>query len=250
MSMGPAIGLFALGVQPADYDLPHPRLGPRVVLLVRRVLLRAFEQLRADGFSFATANEDEITAALRGLIENNFRQNRIVPGFNRRTFESVVRQGQVANYDFTRLTKTPDLCFKLRHDEEVSRRVISEFDALFVECKPVDATHSAGGDYCDLGLQRFVEGSYAWAMEEGLMIGYARHGRTIAKNLLPVMQDSAQVESLQTTQLPQALSHSSAATVSGAEALHLSRHRRGFPWIAGKGAATEILIYHSWHDCG
>ena len=32
--------------------------------------------------------------------------------------------------------------------------------------------------------------------------------------------------------------------------------QRGFPWVADKGFATDILIYHSWHvlriiqDCG
>lgn len=250
MSIGPTIGLFALGVPPQDYDLPHPPLGVRVILLVRRVLLRAFEQMRADGFPFASANEDEITAALRGLIENNFRQRGTVPGFNCRTFDSVVRQGQVANYDFTRLTKTPDLCFKLRHDDEETRRVISEFDALFIECKPVDATHAAGGRYCDEGLQRFVEGSYAWAMREGMMLAYARNGRTIAGNLVIDMQEPSRATRLQTTAVPSPLALTGAAATKTAEALHVSFHRRGFPWIHEKGFATDITIYHCWHNCG
>ncbi len=249
MSIGPTIGLFALGVRPQDIHLPHPRLGLRVILLVRRVLLRAFERLRADGFSFSAATEDQITAALRAVIENNFRQTGCVPGFNRHTYDFVGRQGQVSNYNFTRLTKTPDLCFKLRHDDEESCTTISEFESLFIECKPVDATHPAGSKYCDDGILRFVEGSYAWAMQEGMMLAYARHGRTIAKNLLPDMQEPARQASLKTTSLPQALSHPAATAIAQAEALHISRHQRGFPWIYGKGPATDILIYHTWHDC-
>ena len=250
MSLSEADGLFTLGVAPESFRLPHPRLGLPVILLIRRVLLRAFDELRQKRFPFPTATEDEVTAALRGIIENNFRQTGSVSGFNRRTYESVVRQGQVSNYDFSRPTKTPDLCFKLRHDEAEPRFVVSEFDALFVECKPIDRNHAAGGKYCDEGLIRFVEGSYAWAMEEGLMIGYARHGRTIAGNLIPDMQVPRRHAALKTTKLATAVNARGAAATTQAEALHVSHHRRGFNWIAGKGAATGILVYHSWHDCG
>lgn len=249
MSVGPAIASFAVGVKPEDYDLPHPTLGLRVILLVRRVLSRAFDQLRADGFPFATASEDDITTALRGMIENNFRQRGTVAGFNRRTFDFVPRQAQVANFNFTRLTKTPDLCFKLRHDGGEFRRVISEFDALFVECKPVDATHAAGGRYCDDGLNRFVDGAYAWAMTEGMMIGYARHGRTIASHLVPAMQDNPRVTQLKTTAFPAPVQASAATSTSTAEHLHSSTHDRGFEWLHGKGNAPAITIYHAWHDC-
>lgn len=249
MSIGPSIGLFALGVKPEDYDLPHPRLGLRVILLVRRVLLRAFEQMRADGFPFAAATEDEITTALHGMLENNLRQHGTVPGFNHRIFDAVVRQAQVANYNFTRLTKTPDLCFRLRHEEEEAHRVLSAYDGLFIECKPVGASHPAGSKYCDDGLQRFVDGAYSWAMQEGMMLGYARHGRTIANNLLPDMQAPVRQAGLKTVSLPHSLPQPAATAVAQAEALHVSRHQRRFPWIDGKGSATDILIYHSWHDC-
>ena len=56
----------------------------------------------------------------------------------------------------TKLTKAPDLCFKLRNDEEEPRPVLSVHEALFVECKPIDKSHSAGGRYCDDGLCRLV----------------------------------------------------------------------------------------------
>ena len=201
------------------------------------------------GYSLATENEDSITAALRGIIENDLRYSGSVKGFSRRTYETVIRQGQVENYDLTKLTKSPDLCFKLRNDEEEPQPVVSGHDALFVECKPVDGTHSAGSKYCDDGLCRFVDGDYAWAMEEGLMLGYVRHGRTIAKHLIPAMQEPQRLERLKTVELPQPVEHPGAVAQDNAEALHVSRHRRGFSWVADKGAATDILIFHSWHNC-
>jgi hypothetical protein len=241
-------GLFTLGVPPERYHLPHPRLGLPVVLLVRRVLIHAFNLLRERNFPLATALEDEITAALKSIIENDLRQNGQIAGFSKRTFDPVVRQGQVTNYNQTKLTKTPDLCFRLRNDEEESRPVLSEHEGLFVECKPVDGTHSVGGKYCDDGLCRFVDGEYAWAMEEGMMVAYSRK-RTIAEHLIAAMQDSKRHKELNVLDLPKPVAYAHVAAQKLCEALHVSRHKRGFHWVADKGAATNILIYHSWHCC-
>lgn len=242
-------GLFTLGVPPEKYDLPHPRLALPVILLIRRILLRAFEMLRERDYPLATAKEDEITSALNAIVENDLRQSGSVNGFHRSTYEKVVRGAEVVNYDMTKPKKEPDLCFKLRNNEEEPRPVLSEHDALFVECKPIDKTHAAGSRYCDDGLIRFVDGDYAWAMQEGMMLGYARHGRTIAGHLIPAMRQPARMDRLKTAEPPRPVASRGGAGRSNAETLHVSRHRRGFPWPENKGPATDILIYHSWHAC-
>ncbi|HEX9733825.1 MAG TPA: hypothetical protein VGG06_17780 [Thermoanaerobaculia bacterium] len=197
----------------------------------------------------ATKEEDEITADLLSVIENDLRQKGSVRGFSRRTYEIVTRQGQVANYNRTKLRKAPDLRFKLRNDEEEPRRVLSEHEGLFVECKRIDRNNSAGSEYCDDGLCRFVDGDYAWAMEEALMVGYAR-ARTIAGHLIPAMNQPERLERLKTAELPRPVMHSDATARDCAEVLHVSRHRRDFSWVDDKGPATDILVYHSWHACG
>jgi hypothetical protein len=250
MSEACTAGFFTLGVPPERYHLPHPKLGLPVILLIRRVLMRALELLREEKFRLADATEDEVTAALRSVIENNLRESGSVAGFNKRTYEPVIRQGQWANFSGTILTKTPDLCFKLRHDGGEPRPVIPEFDALFVECKPVDSKHAAGSKYCDDGLIRFVRGDYAWAMQEGMMLAFARNGRTIAKHLIPAMSESARIKSLRTLELPAVATCGAAAATNAAEAINISLHARAFPWLHGKGQATDITIYHLWHDCG
>ena len=250
MSEATPTGFFTLGVSAGAYVLPHPRLGLPVILLIRRVLCRAFAILRQEEFEFAEAHEDDVTAALLAVIENNLRQTGTVPGFNRTMYDRVVRQAAVANYDLTRLSKAPDLCFKLRHDDCEPRMVLSEYDALFVECKPVDATHPAGSRYCDDGLIRFVVGDYAWAMQEGMMLAYARDGRTIAAHLVPAMNERNRMISLATTELPKACQAPDATRDAHAERVHISKHRRSFCWPDRKGKATDITIYHLWHDCG
>lgn len=244
-------GFFTLGVPPGRYDLPHPRLGLAVILLIRRVLCRAFEILRdSDDVDLARAKEDEVTAALRSIIENNLRQNGSVAGFNRRLYDPVVRQGQTANFDGTKIAKSPDLCFRLRHDDGEPRPVLSEFDALFVECKPVDGRHPVGSKYCDDGLTRFVVGDYAWAMQEGMMLAYVRDDRTIAGHLTPAMTEPARISSLHTIELPRPCYIPPPTEEGCAEGAHVSKHRRIFAWPDDKGQATDITIYHLWHDCG
>ena len=247
MSEATPTGFFTLGVSPRSYRLPHPRLGLPVILLIRRVLCRAFAILREGEFRLVEATEDQITAALLAVIENDLRQTGRVPGFNKGSYDRVDRQGQVANFDGTRLGKSPDLRFKLRHDDCEPRMVLSEYDALFVECKPVDSTHPAGSKYCDDGLIRFVVGDYAWAMQEGMMLAYARDGRTIAGHLIPAMSERSRMTSLATVQLPRSC-HTPGA--DRAQPIHISKHRRGFSWLDNKGRATDITIYHLWHDCG
>lgn len=248
MSQSSPAGFFTLGVSKDRYDLPHRPIGVPVILLIRKVICRALILLRESEFNLSEATEDQVTAALRSVIENDLRQTGTVPGFNRRNYDPVFRQSQVANYDGSKLTKTPDFIFKLRIHEKAVYRGISEFDALFVECKPVDATHAAGSRYCDDGLVRFVVGDYAWAMQEGMMVAYARNQRTIADHLIPAMNEADRMTLLATQQLPQVLAAHKAEN-TGADRIHVSIHRRDFPWPGEKGPATNITLYHLWHDC-
>ena len=242
-------GFFTRGVPPERYHLPHPRLALPVILLIRRVLIRAFELLREQNYNLAAATEDQVTAALRSTIENNLRQSGEVSGFNKSKFEMVIRQGEWANYNGTSIRKSPDLFFKLRDDNNETRPVLSEFDGLFIEAKPVDKTHPVGSKYCDDGLIRFVRGDYAWAMQEAMMLAYVRDGRTIAGHLIPEMDKVERVTSLATICLPEDRFPVLAQASLDAEAVHISQHRRDFQWHDGKGPATDVTVYHLWHRC-
>jgi hypothetical protein len=249
MSTSETAGFFTLGVPAERYHLPHPRLGLPVLLLIRRVVLRAFELLREQQFNLAAAKENEVTAALRSTIENNLRQSGEVPGFDKRKFETVIRGGEWANYDGKSLTKAPDLFFKLRDYETEPRSVLPEHDGLFIEAKPVDATHAVGRIYCDDGLIRFVRGDYAWAMQEAMMLAYVRNDRTIERSLLPAMSEAPRMSTLQTQQLPARTIMEMAGSTPAAEAVFMSRHERTFQWPDGKGPATPIDIFHVWCLC-
>lgn len=44
---------------------------------------------------------------------------------------------------------------------------------LFVECKIVDSNHPVR-NYAAEGIQRFIEGDYAWAMPHAMMVAYVK----------------------------------------------------------------------------
>jgi len=229
------------------HELPHPPVPLRVILIVHLALIRAFELVRAhppDGFILSTANEDAITRQLHTILEDGLLKTKEVAGFDRRRIRNVVRAPEMTNYDGTHPAKKPDLVLFLMQREHLA--VQPSQDAIFAECKPVDVTHPVEAHYCDKGISRFISGEYAWAMQEGLMIAYARAGHTIAKDLAPVLASSRH-KALGLPAAPEAVAGS--AATHDAEALHATLHQRAFAWLGGHEKACRIRLFHSWHNC-
>lgn len=240
---------FAIGLPPDEFELPHPALHPRLLLLLHRVLATALDVLRSSHGRLASFGEDSITTQLYHVLENDLRHRKsrgktdFIPGFDEGIFGTVTRHTGATDYRGIKLKKEPDLFFPLK--PAYGMRVLPTEYAVFTECKPVDAAHPSSSRYCDDGLNRFVEGEYAWAMQDALMVGYARQ-RSISCHLSPAMRQPSRRRALKTTHLPVSLK---GEPFPRSEALHVSVHRRDFPWAWNKGAACPIRIYHSWHDC-
>lgn len=64
------------------------------------------------------------------------------------------------------------------------------------------------------------------------------------------MSEPKRMRSLATVQIPQPCRAPDPASNARAETIHISKHRRSFSWPDGKGRATDITVYHLWHDCG
>ena len=229
------------------HELPHPAVPLRVILAVHLALIRAFELLRASPpvhFALSTANEDDITRQLHTILEDRLLTTKEVSGFDRRRFRNVLRAPELTNYDGTHPAKKPDLVLFPMQREHLA--VQPSQDAIFAECKPVDGDHSVEAHYCDKGISRFVTGEYAWAMQEGMMIAYARAGRTISKDLSPILTGSRHKD-YGSPSAPAVVTRS--ASSANAEALQSTLHARGFAWPGNRGRACPIRIFHSWHNC-
>lgn len=233
-------GFFTASSRP----LPHPPVPLRLILATHAALLKAFKILHdrpPDGFSLCDAKEDEITRQLHTVLEDRILTTREVDGFDRRRIRNVVRAPEISNYDGSHPAKKPDLVLFLLRRERFS--VMSSQDGIFAECKPIDNNHAIGQHYCDQGIMRFINGEYAWAMRDGLMVGFVRGDRTVPENLSPVLAAKDRHEKLGSPSPPVIVLPNQATS------LHSTDHERNFRWTIGQ-QACKIKLYHSWHACG
>lgn len=225
-----AADFFTRGI---TFELPHPPIPQRTVLLLCKVIRRAWELLVAtppSGFILSTATEDEITVELVDIIENRLRITGEVDGFDHAMFGRVVREPKITNFDKKHPDKMPDIFFDLKRE---TLPVYSNQDGLFVECKPVDGKHSLLSCYCKKGLIRFVNGDYAWAMQNALMVGYVTGNYSFTK--LSAVLSKVENDNLKTVDhLPTKPS------------MYCSNHDRDFMWMEERGQTCRISVSHLW----
>ncbi|MCC6415609.1 MAG: hypothetical protein IT582_06845 [Opitutaceae bacterium] len=229
------------------YQVPHPRLKERWIYAIHFALVRAFEMIRTDGFDLAVAGEDDITFRLEEMFENRRIQDEgtdLDLGFIR----SVTRESAAANHDESSIGRKPDLVFRLNRELRHTHNRVQ--DALFAECKPVDRAHLLRDHYCAVGkktsgIERFICGAYASAMEQGLMVAYVRDGFQINRDLVDALSTPKTRIGLGQ---PTALSCVIEPNSKDCQGLHLTTHHRLFSWSDGR-PATPIDLYHSWHKC-
>lgn len=223
-------------------ELPHPPLPLAYLRIVEAAITVAWRILREKqrpGFDLGSAVENLITHELNEVLCDEVFAEGLVEGFRRDLFDVPTRGQEVRSFDRGHLDKKPDLLIRLVDRPDVAR--FSQ-DGLFIECKPVDARHPAGSCYCDKGLTRFVNGEYAWAMQEAMMLGYAREGYTISPKLEDALRRRA--GKIPTDSFPAPCPHSVAASFS--EAVHVSQHGRGFRYLETGTQAPAITIRHLW----
>lgn len=228
------------------YSVPHPRLHERWIAAVHMAVERAFESIRADGFELANATEDEITFKL----EEEF-MNRLLPDDSNGLdfIANVTRESATANHDESSIGRKPDLAFQLNR-RELCRSHNRVQDCLYAECKPVGRAHPLNRHYCAVGkktsgIERFVTGAYASAMEQAMMIAYVRDGLQITRHLAEAL---ATQEAQSGLGKPSILSCVIVGNGTVSQGLYLSTHQRPFTWKDGTNA-TPIDLYHSWHAC-
>ncbi|MDA8429070.1 MAG: hypothetical protein M0T70_07425, partial [Geobacteraceae bacterium] len=87
-----AVGFFT---QDIEFTLPHPPIPQRTILLLCKVIRRAWQLLSENpptGFILHAEKEDTVTQMLVEIIENRLRKNGDVDGFDSARFGRVVRE--------------------------------------------------------------------------------------------------------------------------------------------------------------
>jgi hypothetical protein len=231
------IGFYTKG----PVSLPHPAFPKATLLLIERAVVAAWQVIlnHPEGdFDISNAHEDRITRELRTCLMNRILDSAEVPGFTSEQF-GVTREAKFESYDGTHLDDMPDIHVFIKRESPVS---VASNDGLFVECKPVDQDHPAGSAYCDKGLLRFVDGYYAWALSQALMIGYADPKYTIPKKLKKAFD--IRKTTIKATGSPKACSDSTSSEY--VQHPHVTVHKRGFIYPLTNTAAPSITVRHVW----
>lgn len=223
--------------------LPHPPLSLRVHLLVESAVCAAWELMMNHGragFDLENATEDAVTHELYERLYDEVFDQGVVIGFDREVFAAVRREPKVRNFDGSHPDKMPDLLVDFI---DRPAGAMNSQHGLFIECKPVDRSHPAGSAYCDAGLVRFVRGDYAWAMQSGMMIGYARPGYSLVPKLSEAL--AVRLKQLAPTCSSPAPCPRTSATAR-AEQVAITSHQRTFCYVATGRPAGVVTVRHLW----
>jgi hypothetical protein len=235
---------MALGLLPRPKrKVPHPAIQPRLVRLFRDAVVKAWELILASpppGFNLREAGEVQVNTVLYTTLVNEVLVHGLIPGFTSSLFCVSPTPGLRA-YDGKRLEKRPDLFIHLIPNRATA---YPDIDGMFIECKPIDSDHALGEHYCDLGLRRFIAGEYAWAMREGMMVGYARSGYLLPGELTKFLSRGSRPKTILLLNGPKPAPGGVATACS--QVPHVSTHGRDFKYMHSGKAAPEITIYHLW----
>ena len=233
---------MSLGVfqKPSNLRPPHRPVSIAVLLVVEDAIKVAWSIIRklpAHKFDLASADEDTITQKLHEILMDELFDSDTVPGFNGELIAKGTREEKLRSFDCKHSDKMPDLIFGV-----VGRDVYMRTqDGVFIECKPVDTSHTAGVHYCDKGIIRFVRGDYAWCMLSAMMVGYAAEGYTIIPKLTDALTKSTTI----TTKAAPAKCPQSRSVLFSQDA-HVSVHERNFSYVETGEPAPDITLRHVW----
>ncbi|WP_368563141.1 hypothetical protein [Pseudoxanthomonas sp. UTMC 1351] len=201
--------------------------------VIMETVARVWSELLDEGCQIVVeGNEAEINALIESRLNNLWK----VDPLWSQLVTSVARGKESLSFDGAHLEKRPDLSIYLT-GKHPSFPVI-------VECKIIDHASGKGMDlYCSKGISRFVNGQYAWASREAIMMGYIRDGSTVEEHLYPFLVASAKrkPDPWQTNQLPERAKNFRSVVSS-------SYHSRSFlyPSSVSDSAPGAIALLHLW----
>ncbi len=213
--------------------LPLPAIDMTHLDIIAESLSRAFDDVRTHHPGrVASGSEAEVTALLEARLNELLEQD---PLWGQLVM-CVVRGKETVNFDGSHLEKRPDLSIYLSSRER-------NFP-LIAEAKILDAgAAKTEALYCDNGLCRFLDGDYAWANQEAIMVAYVRDGSTINGRLAPFLSEAMK-------QVPPRYSVEMlpVSPKSGAGDRAWSRHGRRFVYDHQSPPADPgaISILHLW----
>jgi hypothetical protein len=230
---------LSVGVPPTN-SYPHPPFPDAVLRAVVSAIRRAWMPIAEDERKRGT---EKVTREKERHLNNELRKELFALILLWRTqdasapdmFEMPVVDGAMEDYLGKRLQSSPDLTIRLRDVRPLAANPL--FDAIFIECKRVREGSNLG-PYTK-GMKRFLDGQYAWAVPQAVMIGYLETGQVLPDHLEERIRRNG--DGMQVV----AYSNNQAVRSSGKRYLAYTRHER--TWTHRNGDAPgNIELLHLW----
>ncbi|MCU7805762.1 MAG: hypothetical protein KZQ92_16805 [Candidatus Thiodiazotropha sp. (ex Lucinoma borealis)] len=228
--------------QPSTFA-SYPAFDRRHLRTIELAIRAAWSDLHKDSVKarrLSIDDEEHISHMLRESL-NAIRESetRKVPGYNYDLFqipylgaEIITSEGKI---------RKPDIVFSLagRPRPGVSNGI---HDGIFVECKILGQKSSTNlSNYCKKGLHRFVEGSYAAWMREGMMLAYVRTTQELSDDLAKQTSKPAMRDLLESNGK---LSKCTLTRIT--PSVYISHHRRDNVTLGQAGNPGPIEVRHLW----
>lgn len=221
----------------------NPNFDKRHLRTIELALRAAWEALKKDtrkAPKLSTEPEVMISQMLRVSLNSLRERENVVPGYNTKIFEKPVVGAEMMSNE-GRIRK-PDIVFSLCGNR---RPGVADglTDCIFVECKILDQGSKNISAYCNSGLVRFVEGSYAPRMREGMMLAFVRTSQELPGALTKTLGTDASKSTLATDGQLRICGLTRAKPRA-----YISDHDRNWPYSDedGGGAPGPIEVRHLW----
>lgn len=228
------------------YDnMPYAGFAALEMLVVEKALRLVWSEspkrFHCRRIDFNTAKEDEISSALVNVFDNIWAHNRHLLLDLARLFEPVPTfNGHHGAVDYLgRVLKyKPDITFR-RSFTDPRKSALN--GGLFIEAKLVGQKNKMG-EYCRDGLVRFIDGTYAWAMPQAMMLGYVQKtGQKLPDPLTRYFERLGNSAQFRLEEGPVAFSVSHFANRS-----YLTVHDRTWNYPGTNRSPGPISMLHLW----
>lgn len=135
--------------------------------------------------------------------------------------------------------KQPDFALKPRNNPNPG--MDAGYYAIFVEAKVIGKAHQQVSHYFKDGVDRFLDGEYAWAMPHGLMLAYVRTGQIMVDALNDYLKGKGRALRFNVKKFP-----TFPKPPNRAPKVCLTAHTRKWSYVKRPGLPGDIELRHLW----
>ena len=212
-------------------DVPIEPIGSDMLSLIVEAIAEAWEHVRTTyPDKVVLAEEPEISALLISRLNASLNWNLPLS----LVVSSVHRGSESISFNGAKFEGRPDLVFTLtKWDKRFN---------LVGESKIIDLPKGkTAALYRNKGIQRFVDGEYAWGTKEGLVVAYVRCGSKLEHTLLDSLSEYAGMNCSASAM------HTATKPPVQPGTLGTSTHGRKFSYAHQTASVPgEIELWHLW----